>query len=75
MSPKYAVVCAGLRHGLPKAATIALLSDTCGAEVWRTDDHDKEEGKDSLTAAGDDNILVTTNGKENGLKVRWNRWN
>ena len=75
VSPKYAVVCAGLRHGLPKAATIALLSDTCGAEVWRTDDHDKEEGKDSLTAAGDDNILVTTNGKENGLKVRWNRWN
>lgn len=75
VAPKYAVICAGLRHGLPKAQMLALLSDTVGAEVWRTDDHDREEGKDSLTAAGDDNVLITTSGKKNGLKIRWNRVN
>ncbi|MBN2464818.1 MBL fold metallo-hydrolase [candidate division WOR-3 bacterium] len=69
--PRYAVICAGLRHGLPKAATIALLADSCGAEVWRTDDHDGEEKKNARTAAGDDNIVITTSGKKNGVSVRW----
>jgi len=75
VSPKYAVICAGLRHGLPKTAAGALLRDTCGAEVWRTDDQDNEEGKNALTAAGDDNILITTSGKQDGLRIRWNRPN
>jgi competence protein ComEC len=73
VSPKYAVVCAGLRHKLPNSRVIALLTDTCGVEVWRTDDHDKEEHKKSTTASGDDNILVTTDGRNQRLKVRWNR--
>jgi competence protein ComEC len=73
VSPRYAIVCAGLRHNLPNAAVIALLRDTCGAEVWRTDDKDAEEHKTSTTAYGDDNILITTYAKKNGLKVRWNR--
>jgi competence protein ComEC len=73
VAPRYAVICAGLRHGLPKAAIIALLRDTCGAEVWRTDARDIEERKNALTAAGDDNIVITTNGKKNGIRVRWNR--
>jgi len=73
VAPQYAVICSGLRYGLPKAQMLALLSDTLGAEVWRTDNCDREEGKDSLTAAGDDNIVVTTNGKKGGLKIRWNR--
>ncbi len=70
VAPRHAVICAGLRHGLPKAATIALLGDSCGAEVWRTDDRDAEERKDALTAAGDDNIVITTSGKINGVNVR-----
>jgi competence protein ComEC len=73
VAPRYAVICAGLRHGLPKAVTIALLGDSCGAEVWRTDDHDAEERKNALTAAGDDNIVITTSGKRNGMRVRWKR--
>ncbi len=75
VSPEYAVICAGLRHGLPKSATIALLRDTCGAEVWRTDDRDREEGRNARNAAGDDDILFTTSGKKDGLRVRWNRPN
>jgi len=72
VSPKYAIVCAGLRHKLPRDAVLARLVQ-CGADVWRTDDHDKEEHKKSTTAAGDDNILVTTNGKNPRPSVRWNR--
>ena len=73
VSPRYAIVCAGLRHSLPNAAVIALLKDTCGAELWRTDDNDLEEHKKSTTAYGDDNILVTTNGKNPRPNVRWKR--
>ncbi len=72
VSPKYAVVCAGLRHKLPRDAVLARLGQ-CGAEVWRTDDHDREEHKKSTTAAGDDNIVVTTDGKNPLPQVRWNR--
>jgi competence protein ComEC len=72
VAPRYAVICAGLRHGLPKAATLALLAGTCGAAVWRTDFGDSAAGKNALTAAGDDNILFTTNGRKNGVRVRWN---
>ena len=71
VAPRYAVICAGLRHRLPRAATVALLRDTGGAEVWRTDDRDAEEQKNALTAAGDDNIVITTSGKGNGTRVRW----
>ncbi len=71
VAPRYAVICAGLRHGLPRTATIALLCDTCGAEVWRTDERDAAERKNPLTAAGDDNIVITTNGKNDGMKIRW----
>jgi competence protein ComEC len=73
VSPGYAIVCAGLRHKLPNATIIALLKDTCGAQVWRTDDNDVEEHKTSTTAYGDDNILITTNGKNPRPQVRWNR--
>jgi len=73
VSPRYAIVCAGLRHKLPNAAVIALLRDTCGAEVWRTDDKDMNEHKTSTTAYGDDNILITTNGKTLRPQVRWSR--
>jgi competence protein ComEC len=73
VSPKYAVVCAGLRYKLPDSRVVALLADTCHAEVLCTDDHDKEEHKKSTTAYGDDNILVTTDGRNQRLKVRWNR--
>jgi competence protein ComEC len=73
VSPRYAVICAGLRHHLPSPATIALLKDTCGAEVWRTDDNDAEERRTSTTAWGDDNILFTTSGKNPRPNVRWNR--
>ena len=73
VSPKYAIVCAGLRYKLPNSRVIALLTDTCGVEVWRTDDHDKEEHKKSTTAYGDDNILVTTDGSDPHLQVKWNR--
>jgi competence protein ComEC len=73
VSPKYAVVLAGLRYRLPAAGVIALLADTLDAEVWRTDDHDKEERKKSTTAYGDDNILIATNGRNPQLRVRWNR--
>jgi hypothetical protein len=73
VSPKYAVVLAGLRYRLPAAGVIALLADTLDAEVWRTDDHDKEEGKKSTTAYGDDNILIATDGRNPQLRVRWNR--
>lgn len=72
-SPRYAVICAGRRHHLPNPAIIALLIDTCGADVWRTDDNDVEEHKTSTTAYGDDNILFTTNGKNPRPKVRWSR--
>ena len=71
VSPRYAIVCAGLRHKLPRDAVLARLVQ-CGADVWRTDDHDKEEHKKSTTAAGDDNILVTTDGKNPLPQVRWN---
>jgi competence protein ComEC len=71
VAPRCAVICAGLRHGLPRAATVVLLADSCGAEVWRTDDHDAEERKNALAAAGDDNIVMTTSGKKNGMVVRW----
>jgi competence protein ComEC len=73
VSPRYAIVCAGLRHKLPNATVIALLKDTCGAQVWRTDDKDTEEHKTSTTTYGDDNILITTNGKNPRPNVRWNR--
>jgi len=73
VSPKYAIVCAGLRYKLPNDKVIALLTDTCGVQVWRTDDHDKEEHKTSTTAYGDDNILVTTDGRKPRPQVRWNR--
>jgi competence protein ComEC len=73
VSPRYAIICAGLRHNLPNAAIIALLKDTCGADVWRTDDHDAEEHKQSTNAWGDDDILVTTDGKNPRPEVRWNR--
>jgi competence protein ComEC len=73
VSPRYAIVCAGLRHKLSNAAIIALLKDTCGAAVWRTDENDAEEHKTSTTAYGDDNILITTNGKNPRPNVRWNR--
>jgi competence protein ComEC len=73
VSPRYAIVCAGLRHKLPNSSVIALLKDTCGADVWRTDDNDVEEHKASTTAYGDDNILITTNGKNPRPQVRWNR--
>ena len=73
VSPRYAIICAGLRHNLPNAAVIALLRDTCGAEVWRTDDNDAEEHKTATTCYGDDNILITTDGKNPRPQVRWNR--
>jgi beta-lactamase superfamily II metal-dependent hydrolase len=73
VSPRYAIICAGLRHHLPNTAIIALLKDTCGADVWRTDDNDVEEHKTSTTAYGDDNVLITTNGKDPRPNVRWNR--
>jgi competence protein ComEC len=73
VSPKYAIVCAGLRYKLPDRKVIALLADTCGAQVWRTDDHDKEEHKKNITSYGDDNIRVATDGRNQRLKVRWNR--
>jgi beta-lactamase superfamily II metal-dependent hydrolase len=73
VAPRYAIVFAGLRHKLPNAAVLALLKDTCGVDVWRTDDHDVEEHKKSTTAYGDDNILVTTDGKNPQPEVRWNR--
>ena len=73
VSPRYAIVCAGLRHKLPNAGIVALLKDTCGADVWRSDDHDAEEHKTSTTCYGDDNILITTNGKNPRPNVRWNR--
>ena len=72
VSPKYAVVCAGRRYGLPKGAVLARL-EKCGAEVWRTDDNDADTGKDSLHASGDDNILFTTDGESSRPEVRWNR--
>ena len=73
VSPKYAIVLAGLRHKLPNNKVIALLGDTLGAEVWRTDYLDKEERRKSTTAYGDDNILITTDGRDPHLRVRWNR--
>jgi beta-lactamase superfamily II metal-dependent hydrolase len=73
VSPRYAIVCAGLRHKLPNPAIIELLEDTCGAKVWRTDDKDIEEHKASTTAYSDDNILITTDGKNPRPNVRWNR--
>jgi len=71
VSPKYAVVCAGLRYGLPRDSVLARLVQ-CGAQVWRTDYNDADTGKDSLSAYGDDNILVTTDGKNPWPQVRCN---
>jgi len=73
VSPRYAVICAGRRHHLPNPTVIALLMDTCCADLWRTDDNDVEEHKTSTTAYGDDNILFTTDGKNPRPNVRWNR--
>ena len=72
VSPRFAVVSAGLRHTLPKDDVLARLEQR-GAEVWRTDYNDADTYKDSTSAYGDDNILVVTDGKNPRPDVRWNR--
>lgn len=55
-SPRYAVVSAGQRDGLPREDTLARLEAKVGGRVYRTDRNDT--GKDQVAAPGDDHILL-----------------
>jgi competence protein ComEC len=55
--PDYAIICAGLEHGLPEATVIERYMNI-GTELLRTDEKDTS----GVSAPGDDNIVIVTDG-------------
>ncbi len=65
VQPKEGIICAGNRYNLPDNSLIKRWEDH-GCRIWRTDRLDK--GKLASQCAGDDHVIITTDGLDYSIK-------